>query len=251
MNKAIIFDVDGTAKTISSETLPSERLKNVIAKLRNRYHISTATGRSKKNAHGIIEFLELVDPCIIAAGTEIYDPVSKEIIWREPIPTAAYPHIIEALKGNKNRASSGYIHTDSNHGDSVSNLLDETTTVIYILEVDEDVATALTERLLHPELTIINMHAFIDQSKRDLHIHSSKASKEHAVAALLDMLKLNKDDSIVVGDGLNDLHLFAAGGTKVAMGNAVPELKKAADIVIRSIDEDGLAEYFESLTSTD
>jgi hydroxymethylpyrimidine pyrophosphatase-like HAD family hydrolase len=51
----------------------------------------------------------------------------------------------------------------------------------------------------------------------------------------------------VGNDGLNDFHLFRAGGTKIAMGNADIELKKQADIVIGDVDNDGLAEYLEKL----
>ena len=36
-------------------------------------------------------------------------------------------------------------------------------------------------------------------------------------------------------------------GTGVAMGNALPEVKAAADVTIGSNDEDGIAEYLDNL----
>lgn len=248
MKPVILFDIDGTAMPIGlSLGTPSERLKAVIGTLQPRYHISTATGRSLYFAKHIIEFLGLTDPCIIAAGTEIYDPVKKEIIWREAIPVHTYDHIVEALKNNKNRAKSGDKPELGITGATITQLLTDDVAVLYVNEVDPLEATELVNVLQHPDLHIINMHAFADDTKRDIHIHSVKASKEHAVNALLDILHVAKKDSTVIGDGLNDLHLFVAGGTKVAMGNAVAELKAAADIVIGSIDDDGMAAYLESL----
>jgi|GEM_PF-5597886 len=46
---------------------------------------------------------------------------------------------------------------------------------------------------------------------------------------------------IGIGDGENDIGLFEAVGLKLAMGNAVPELKAIADEVIPSLDENGVA----------
>lgn len=249
MSKAIIFDIDGTAIPIGKDDLPSVRLQQAIGRLQPQFHISTASGRSLRHAEYIIDFLALNDPCIIAAGTEIYDPVQKKIVWRVPIPTGTYAHIENALKENQDKAFSGDFHETKYVGSSVANLLDGQTAVVYVIAVDAQEAAELTDKLQHPELTIINMHSFYDNTKRDLHIHSVNASKEHAVAELLKMLDVKKDASTVIGDGLNDLHFFAGGGTKIAMGNAVPELKAAADLVIKSIDEDGLALYLESLAA--
>lgn len=72
-------------------------------------------------------------------------------------------------------------------------------------------------------------------------------TKEHAVAELLKMLAIDKENAVGVGDGHNDLHLFNAVGHKVAMGNAVDEMKQSADVVIGSVQDDGLAKYFEEL----
>lgn len=52
---------------------------------------------------------------------------------------------------------------------------------------------------------------------------------------------LDPQTVIAIGDGENDLPMFAKVGLGLAMGNAVPELKNFADAVIPSIDEDGVA----------
>ncbi len=52
--------------------------------------------------------------------------------------------------------------------------------------------------------------------------------------------KEDLSDTVAFGDSMNDLEVIIKAGTGVAMGNAVDELKKAADYVTSSIAEDGI-----------
>lgn len=51
---------------------------------------------------------------------------------------------------------------------------------------------------------------------------------------------------IAVGDQRNDLPMFEAAGLSVAMGNAIPEVKARADLVIGHHADEGLAGWIES-----
>lgn len=53
---------------------------------------------------------------------------------------------------------------------------------------------------------------------------------------------LNKDinDVVVFWDGFNDRKMFQEAPLKIAMGNAIPELKKMADYVTADSDADGI-----------
>ncbi|MGN0306045.1 MAG: HAD hydrolase family protein, partial [Lachnospiraceae bacterium] len=42
------------------------------------------------------------------------------------------------------------------------------------------------------------------------------------------------------GDGENDMDMLRFAGIGVAMGNAAPQVKEAADYITAHIDEDGL-----------
>ena len=52
---------------------------------------------------------------------------------------------------------------------------------------------------------------------------------------------------IAFGDDLADIGMLRLAGTGVAMGNALAEVKQAADVVIGSNDEDGIAVYLREL----
>ena len=50
-------------------------------------------------------------------------------------------------------------------------------------------------------------------------------------------------DTVAFGDSMNDYQMFTCAGTAVAMENACEELKKAADRVCESVENDGV--YYE------
>ena len=72
-------------------------------------------------------------------------------------------------------------------------------------------------------------------------------SKARAIEALLDHLGMSHQETVAVGDGLVDLEMIASCGVGVAMGNAHPRVKEAADLVTGDVDHDGLARAFEAL----
>ncbi|HTW94831.1 MAG TPA: HAD hydrolase family protein, partial [Tepidisphaeraceae bacterium] len=54
---------------------------------------------------------------------------------------------------------------------------------------------------------------------------------------------------IAIGDDVNDIHMIRHAGLGVAMGNARPEVRAAARLVIESNKDDGLAQFLEKLSS--
>ena len=65
--------------------------------------------------------------------------------------------------------------------------------------------------------------------------------KGTAAARLGTMLGCQTQDMAGVGDSFNDLALLKACGTGIAMGNAAPEVKAAADYQAPGVEQDGLA----------
>ena len=64
--------------------------------------------------------------------------------------------------------------------------------------------------------------------------------KDKGVAATLERLGIAPEEAIAFGDGENDLSMFAAVGTSVAMGNAWDSVKAAASYVTTDVDDDGI-----------
>lgn len=63
----------------------------------------------------------------------------------------------------------------------------------------------------------------------------------------LNYVGMSREDSIAIGDGANDLQMMEYAGIGVAMGNALLDVKKRADMVTDDIGEDGLYRAFVKL----
>ncbi|MGN1392944.1 MAG: Cof-type HAD-IIB family hydrolase [Succinivibrionaceae bacterium] len=98
---------------------------------------------------------------------------------------------------------------------------------------------------LRSEYTVLrSMDCFIE-------FLNKKASKGYALQQLADLLDISMSDTVAFGDAQNDEHMLEVAGLSVAMGNSVELLKKKADIVTATNDEDGLAIIVENILQKD
>ncbi len=73
-----------------------------------------------------------------------------------------------------------------------------------------------------------------------LEVMPQNIDKAHSLQKLLNYLGMSADQMICCGDGFNDLTMIEYAGLGVAMENAQPILKKTADYITKSNDEDGV-----------
>lgn len=73
-----------------------------------------------------------------------------------------------------------------------------------------------------------------------LEIMPRNIDKAYALQKLLSHLGLTAENMICCGDGYNDLSMIQSAGLGVAMANAQPAVKEAADFITYSNDEDGI-----------
>ena len=73
-------------------------------------------------------------------------------------------------------------------------------------------------------------------------VNARGATKGAALLFLCGQLGIRREDCMALGDGTNDTSMIEAAGIGVAMGNAAPEVKAAANVITKTNEEDGLAE---------
>jgi hydroxymethylpyrimidine pyrophosphatase-like HAD family hydrolase len=75
------------------------------------------------------------------------------------------------------------------------------------------------------------------------------ANKGNGLRLLAKQLGLDLSAFTVFGDNLNDLGMFELAGTKLAVANAHPDLKRLATKVIGGNDDDGVAGHIARFVS--
>ena len=66
-------------------------------------------------------------------------------------------------------------------------------------------------------------------------------NKGTGVKLLAEKLNIRQDEIICIGDAENDIHMIEFAGLGVAMGNAFDNVKRAADFITKTNEEDGVA----------
>ena len=71
----------------------------------------------------------------------------------------------------------------------------------------------------------------------------ASSGKTAAIKALAETSGISLEDTVAFGDDLNDIEMLKLCGMGIAVANAIPEVRKAADEITRSNDEDGVAAW--------
>ncbi len=88
----------------------------------------------------------------------------------------------------------------------------------------------------------LNVAAFSQSDARGNSGEITKAAfnKGTAVRYLSNYLGVAIEDTIAIGDSENDINMLEAAGIGIAMGNALDYVKRVADDVTKSVEEDGV-----------
>lgn len=112
----------------------------------------------------------------------------------------------------------------------------------FILSEQETVLTEIKE-----QLNQITGVAVTSSSSNNIEALSDKASKGSALSYVGDILKIQKNEMIAIGDQLNDLSMIEISGMGVAMANADKKVLEKADWITKSNEEHGVAFVIEQL----
>lgn len=74
-------------------------------------------------------------------------------------------------------------------------------------------------------------------------IMSKQATKWNGIREMLESLGISPKETVYFGDDNDDIEPIKNCGTGVAVSNAIESVKAVADIIIKSNDEDGVAEF--------
>ncbi|MDO8583515.1 MAG: HAD family hydrolase [bacterium] len=240
--KALIIDVDGTLVKNKRYGMPSRKVTAAIVKASKIIHIGVATGRPLFMLKKIIKHLDLSGPSIINGGSQIIDTNSNKSLWEQTINAHDFLLISKIFKDIN---VSFFTHDDDKDFADLNTYVPKKLFNIVAQGLSSETADHAINKISHIPTIVIHKLVSWKKGKYDILINHAYATKQHAILAIVKILKIKPEEIIAVGDGYNDFPLLMACGLKIAMGNAVEDLKAIADYVAPTVDEDGVADVIE------
>lgn len=240
--KMLMLDLDGTTVPNHAEGLPSQKVLDAIAKASKLIHVGVATSRPLAYAADLITHLNLSSPCVLDGGAQIYDPVTKKIVWEQTVEQKDVEYVWNFLKTNKYQ----FLYSDGSYEKQfLQEELPPKVLDFLVLLLSPSQADDLVKKLSHiPTLALHKVTSWV-KGKLGVKISHATATKLHGIITVAEMFDIQREEIIGVGDSYNDFPLLMASGLKVAMDNAIPDLKAIADYIAPSINEDGVVDVIE------
>jgi HAD superfamily hydrolase (TIGR01484 family) len=248
--KLVVCDIDGTIVDSPRQKLPSDEFIETIQDIKEHALVTCATGRALTWALPVLKAAKFTAPCIIGGGTIILDPVTFETIHAEPLPHNQFENIKAILKRYPHYKVLFNDYSEEEFysgGWPLQKLLDADS--CYLMEIN-DLPENLADELINTFNKLENVQAVkISPPRKGMNVQlvHKNATKEDAIRFIQQLLGISRQDTTGIGDGHNDFHIFNAVETKVAVDNAVPDLKDLADIVIGDVKDDAVTEYLRNL----
>ncbi|WP_240371252.1 Cof-type HAD-IIB family hydrolase [Anoxybacteroides rupiense] len=276
----IALDMDGTL--LHSEGYISPRNKDAIKKAQDAGHIvAIATGRAYKDAYLPLERAGLHCPIIGLNGAMI-TLESGAVMSEVPLHRQAFIPTLEWVRTQPDLYCELYTNTavyvglhNREHLEALAYKVREEHPDLQRIVQKQFQQARVTyvediSQVWHDDSLIVykilifslNLHLLKEASfqfaklpdvavtsshPNNIEINHQQATKGEAIKKLASYYGMELSDTVVVGDSLNDLPMFAVAGYRVAMGNAAEAVKQQSDSITATNDEDGVALILEEL----
>ena len=254
MIKALFFDIDGTLLSFARHTIPSSTRQALEELRRQGYKLFIASGRHPLDVFSVLDLP--FDGYVTLNGGGCLRG-REEVVFRRTIDPADIERLIEWESGPE--AFACVLAGDRR---LTLNFVDERVTRVRELVRSDHLAGVVPFETWCEAARegVLQLIAFFgpEQEERLMeellpHCRAMRWSplfadvvpegvnKAEGIDRLLACFGIGADEAMAFGDGGNDLAMLRHVGLSVAMGNAAPEVKRAADYVTTSVDDHGIA----------
>ena len=264
-------DLDDTLLNTKKEL--SDDTKSAIRTLHDTAKICFVSGRYEKMMMPYIDSVQACDYSISCNGAFIRNCATEEIVYKKTVEPNAAKEIVSLIDGEgymyviytesciyykqnllktkeKIRYVQDYYQNNKNETVKAVELVRDLSFIDYdailkiaVYEIND--MDGLIKKLPNESI------CFEQTGDRLLCIFGAGVNKGNAVRVLQNILHCAPSQTMVCGDYINDLSMFAFADYKVAVANALPEVLAKANSIAASNDEDGIAKIInEKLLST-
>jgi hydroxymethylpyrimidine pyrophosphatase-like HAD family hydrolase len=252
--RLVALDLDGTVVRYAQfDQVPSAPVRAAVDAVRAAgVPVIVATGRSVWGALPTAKALGLDGIELVCSnGAVVYDGATGRIVHEVTIdpgpPALAVAERAPTAGFAVERGADGWLHTAGFARDFPGPFLGEvelaelvripTPRLVARLEdytPEEAAAIAAVALEGAPYSWDIGYSSWVD-------VMAPGVSKASGVALVAADLGIPAADVLAIGDGSNDVELFGWVGHAIAMGQALPSVRAAADAVTESVEDDGVA----------
>ncbi len=241
--KALVFDCDGTI--LNHKGILTDKTYKAMSLASEKHVIIIATGRNLDEVLQIFNGRKVVcDYAVCCEGAIIYDLKNNVVINYNEIPREWVKDIMTTL--NKKKPSQAMYFTAEGRTiktkPDLRNLPKKPLIKFEVFFEDQTLVNPAIEKMQqqYASLQVFSMRDSFS-SNCWINVTYLRMTKGERLSKLLTLIGLDAKDAVVFGDSVNDISMFEVCGTKVALGNAVDELKAISTEVTKSYKEDGVA----------
>lgn len=262
----VVADVDGTL--VGSSGVATRQVVDAVARATSAgLVLGFATGRTRHAVGDLYAVLHLPGPHVFHNGAEVRasgHTVARWTLGGERLRTVMdiahrldlYVEVYDAdgywVSAMDERAAphwdllgfmpKGVIeNADQVDGDEVL----KATYTLFPGQSEEDLLAAMDAAGVKPGPA----HSPATPDLRYVNATSPQVDKGRALRAAADHLGAALAATVAIGDAANDLPMFAAAGTAIAMGQASDPVKEAAHLIVPGVDDDGIATALDALAA--
>lgn len=234
--RLIAIDIDGTLRTDDQELtdVTKKELQRAHAK---GVHVMLCTGRAIEYTEHIFEELDFESHLITVSGGEIWSP-KLELLKR----TLHEPEVIKELYdyGIEIGLNVWLISTDSIYINGVLPEPEAFDNSDWLkIGFDSDDMSKLDK--MKAKLAKMDNVEVNNSHPKNIEVNPRGVSKAGGLEYVCDLLNIEMEHVMALGDSLNDLTMIQEAGLGIAMGNAQQEIKDAADYITDTNNSDGVA----------
>ena len=239
----VLTDIDGTLVWHGQHN-PSPAVRQTIADVQSAgVELTTATGRPYEMMHSMFEQLGFRGLGIFDAGASIRDIHTGELHWSNWLDSERVETLAKLLVPHCATIDYFPTYREVTPDQIDTPIMAEAAPYVFAF-IHNSARDVVLEQL--QSVDNISYHVGIGKADMpgcfDIQITDIGSDKFHAVNALRELKHSDKNQTLAIGDSTNDLPLFRNAGIKVAMGNAMDELKAEADHIVGDVDQDGFVE---------
>ena len=271
-----LFDIDNTLVDNESSAVPSDRFCHAAAAAqKHNISVGIASARPLQEVQHIIDHAGLQGVSILSNGAQIYDPTTAQMLSELSVDNQATAEILAELRAQNithwvqdDGEDCFWIDTDTYQKsidpwamptDGTSVTLEQyqprKPLVIVAREVGAQTLKSLrvlSQRYADRQVSLLPAHERIDQQGEpvfDVFFLHADANKRDALPLACQAADATLEQTMMTGDGLNDIAILEQTGIAVAVGNAHPQAKAAATHLVPAYDQDGAAIALETIVS--